>query len=138
MLKRARHEKEEYMENLQAFGNPVGEYHVGSGNGESGSALEEDIAEDMDTEESLHITKPDDTSTSDAHPLLFFFDCETTGFRIYNDHITEIAAKVIDDKLYAERVSELESEVVLVENAFHYITEKRYLAGCTKNDKRSI
>ena len=68
---------------------------MGGGDGESGSALEEDVAEDMDTEESLHITQPDDTSTADAHPLLFFFDCETTGLSIYNDHITEIAAKVI-------------------------------------------
>ena len=82
------------MENLRAFGNPVGEY-VGDGNGESGSTLEEDVGKELDNEESLYVTQPDDTSTADAHPLLFFFDCETTSFSIYNDHITEIAAKVI-------------------------------------------
>lgn len=27
--------------------------------------------------------------------LLFIYDCETTGLSIYNDHITQIAAKVI-------------------------------------------
>lgn len=31
----------------------------------------------------------------DGHPLLFFYDCETTGFSVYNEHITEIAAKVV-------------------------------------------
>ena len=28
-------------------------------------------------------------------PLLVLFDCETTGFSIYNDHIIDIGAKVI-------------------------------------------
>ena len=28
-------------------------------------------------------------------PLLFLYDCETTGLSIYNDHITDIASKVI-------------------------------------------
>ena len=27
-------------------------------------------------------------SSDDAHPLLIFYDCETTGLSIYNDHIT--------------------------------------------------
>ena len=31
----------------------------------------------------------------DAQPLLIFYDCETTGFSIYNDHITDIGAKVV-------------------------------------------
>ena len=48
----------------------------------------------MDAEPSLDITPADDT-TADAHPLLFFFDCETTGFSILSDHIMEIAAKVV-------------------------------------------
>ncbi len=33
--------------------------------------------------------------SSDAEPLLFLYDCETTGLSDYNDHITDIAAKVI-------------------------------------------
>ena len=36
-------------------------------------------------------------STADAHPLLVFFDIETTGLSIYNECITEIAAKVVGD-----------------------------------------
>lgn len=38
----------------------------------------------------------DDTTTFSKHPLLFFFDVETTGLVIYNDFIIDIAAKVID------------------------------------------
>ena len=34
-------------------------------------------------------------SSDYAHPLLFLFDCETTGLSIYTDHITDIEAKVI-------------------------------------------
>ena len=30
-----------------------------------------------------------------ARPLLIFYDCETTGLNIYNEHVTELAAKVI-------------------------------------------
>ena len=36
-------------------------------------------------------------SGTDAHPLLVFFDIETTGLSIYEDHITEIAAKVVGE-----------------------------------------
>ena len=31
-----------------------------------------------------------------------------------------------------------DNEVALVEKAYFYLTEKRYAAGCTKNEKRSI
>ena len=41
----------------------------------------------------------DDTTTDDnreqTNPVLFLYDCEATGFSIYDDHITEIAAKVV-------------------------------------------
>ena len=33
--------------------------------------------------------------SSDALPLLFFFDCESTGGSMYNDHIIEVGAKVV-------------------------------------------
>lgn len=34
-------------------------------------------------------------SSDNAHPLLIFYDCETTGLSIYDDHLTDIAAKVV-------------------------------------------
>ena len=34
-------------------------------------------------------------SCEQAHPLLFIYDCEATGLSIYDDHITETAAKVV-------------------------------------------
>ena len=72
----------------------VGDY-VGNGNGDSEEAEVDDGDEvSMETEPSHVITELEDT-IADAHPLLFFFDCETTGFSIYSDHITEIAAKVV-------------------------------------------
>ena len=32
-----------------------------------------------------------DVAPSDSESLLFFYDCETTGGRLHNDHIMEIA-----------------------------------------------
>ena len=37
-----------------------------------------------------------EVSSDHALPLLFLYDCETTGLSIYNDHIIEIAAEVVD------------------------------------------
>lgn len=34
-------------------------------------------------------------ASSEAHPLLFLYDCQTTGFSIYNEHIIEMAARVV-------------------------------------------
>ena len=99
-MKKARYEQEKVlMETLRGLGNAVGEY-IGDGQGESGSdaqaaqaaALVDENAEPgvddqlIDEEEDL---------SDNPHPLLFFYDCETTGFSIYDDHITEIAAKVV-------------------------------------------
>ncbi len=44
-----------------------------------------------DTEE----VENDEEVTSDLEPLFILYDCETTGLSIYNDHITDITAKVI-------------------------------------------
>ena len=39
--------------------------------------------------------QPDEAeSNGDGFPLLFIYDCETTGLGIYTEHITEIAAKI--------------------------------------------
>ena len=35
-----------------------------------------------------------ESSSENARPLLFFYDSEATGYSVYNDCITEIAAKV--------------------------------------------
>ena len=44
------------------------------------------------------LTEEDGEGSSEnaARPLLFFFDTETTGLNIYQDHIIELAAKVIE------------------------------------------
>ena len=36
-----------------------------------------------------------DAPPSDELPLLFFFDCESTGGSMYNDHIIEVSVKVV-------------------------------------------
>ena len=41
--------------------------------------------------EDINISK----GAGDSQPLLAFFDCETTGFSIYNDHITDLGVKVV-------------------------------------------
>ena len=79
------------MEHLRTLGQAVGMYS-GDGQGEM-----EDPETSGDTEpgvddQSLEITIED--SSDNANHLLFFFDYETTGFSIYDDHLTEVAAKV--------------------------------------------
>ena len=78
------------MERLKGIGHAVGEYK-GDGQGET---------EDPDTCQNFTVAEPDvdehledenEDSSDDAHPLWFFFDCETTGFSIYNEHVVELA-----------------------------------------------
>ncbi len=85
------------MESIRGLGNITGDY-VGDGQGDCVSLASErneaDISQDImdkDTEENEH----DEEVTNDSEPLFFLYDCETTGLSIYNDHITDIAAKVI-------------------------------------------
>ena len=96
--KSTRHEKERaYMEQLRCAGATVGEY-VGNGQGETERTDTEDKCdEDAEPEVDDHHECDDasEGSSDDAHPLLFFYDCETTGFSVYSEHITEIAAKVV-------------------------------------------
>ncbi len=85
------------MATLRGMGSAVGEY-VGDGQGESSTT------EALTTSVDIDDAKPglDDQSQNDevvssdnANPLLIFYDCETTRLSIYNDHITDIGAKVV-------------------------------------------
>jgi len=97
------------METLHDLGHAVGEY-VGGGQGDASSnddgEMENSDAEveltgsqgdnDDDTNPDASDGQEEQEDSSDlAHPLMFFFDCEATGLSIYDDHITEIAAKVV-------------------------------------------
>ena len=79
------------MEQLRSVGHAVGEY-VGNGQGDTEST--EPISDDPVVDEGLD-EEEDEDSTDNANPLLFFYDCETTRLSIYDEHITEVAAKVI-------------------------------------------
>ena len=96
--KTTRHEKEKaYMQQLQCAGATVGEY-VGNGQGETEHTETKDGGdEDAEPVVDDHHECEDTSvgSSDDANPLLIFYDCETTGFSIYCEHITEIAAKVV-------------------------------------------
>ena len=50
-------------------------------------------AAEMDDGDQHDVNNVIEDSSGDAYPLLFFYDCETTGFSVYDKHITEIAAK---------------------------------------------
>lgn len=81
---------------LQGLGSAIGEY-VGDGQGE----LESDsVAQAMDVDDSRlvneHSLEQHEDGTDNAHPLIILYDCETTGLSIYNDHIIEMAAEVVD------------------------------------------
>ena len=96
--KSTRHEKEKtYMEQLRSAGATVSEY-VGNGQGETERTDTDDKC-DEDTEpvvdDSPDCDDDDDRRSDSSHPLLLFYDCETTGFSVYSEHITEIAAKVV-------------------------------------------
>ncbi len=49
------------------------------------------MAEEVDDDEQSSTLE----DIENQQPLLALFDCETTGFSIYNDHIIDIGAKVI-------------------------------------------
>ena len=80
------------MNSLAGLGEAVGEY---SGHGQGEQEDPTQVIEDgvSDDEDSMDI----DSETIDANPVHIFFDIETTGLSIYNDHITEIGAKVVGE-----------------------------------------
>lgn len=91
---------------LRAVGCTTAEYVGSSGTAEATSSTVEDEVDneedqpsgyegdennaDESEEVSADVDRP-----SDELPLLFFFDCESTGGSMYTDHIVEVGAKVI-------------------------------------------
>lgn len=95
--KKMRHEEEKrFMANLQDVGHATGEYvGDGWGDGENEVDMEEPPERGAESDGDEGLKDEDKDSTDEAHPLLFFYDCEATGFSVYSDNITEIAAKVV-------------------------------------------
>ncbi len=86
------------METIRGMGSAVGEY-VGGGQGEL-STMEALTSVDVEIEAAEpglddQSQNNEEVSSDDAHPLLIFHDCETTGLSIYNEHITDVGAKVV-------------------------------------------
>lgn len=82
------------MERLKVLGHTVGEY-VGDGQGEREDTCTDDHTDADQVPEDEDNEAENDDSSDDAHPLLFLYDCETSGLSIYNEHIVEIAAMVV-------------------------------------------
>ena len=83
------------MNSLAGLGEAVGEYSGhGQGEQEDPTQLDQDGA--SDDEDSME-TCDTNSETIDTKPVHIFFDIETTGLSIYNDHITEIGAKVVGE-----------------------------------------
>lgn len=92
--KKKRYEEEKaYMERLRGAGCSVGEY-VGDGQGESATVGASPGVDHFEEEEDDNDDVNNDGS-GNCHPLLIFYDCEATGLSIYEDHITDIGAKVV-------------------------------------------
>ena len=84
------------MESLRDVGNVMGDY-AGDGQGDVQATVSVGM-ESGDADAGVVYEQPVDLEeevSTDAEPLLFLYDCETTGLSIYNDHITDIASKVI-------------------------------------------
>lgn len=89
------------MENIRGAGCAVGEY-VGGGQGNSESVAQElayldgvGVVDAMLGDDDDDQTEEEEDSSDDSRPLLIFYDVETTGFSVYNEHITDIAAQVV-------------------------------------------
>ena len=96
--------EKEHMITLRAVGCATAEYVGSSGTIEATSSTiieEKDVIDDDDQpfEDENNINECDEISAkvdglpSDELPMLFFFDCESTGGSMYNDHIIEASAK---------------------------------------------
>ena len=94
------------METLRGLGSAVGEY-IGDGQGESSTVEPPLTSADIDIVDAEsgvddQSQNDEEVSSDNANPLLIFYDCETTGFSIYNDHITDVAAKVVSSPVSLE------------------------------------
>jgi len=87
------------MAQLTEAGCSQGEY-VGNGRGEEEATASVAVTEDdqADVEHNYQCQDATDVECDVNHtkPLSILYDCETTGLSIYRDHITEIAAKVVN------------------------------------------
>ena len=91
-----RHEEEKnHMATLQAVGISVSHYTGHSAKDDDNSISDEQNIDqaDMDTS-SPSFEDISDAIPDDSEPLLFFYDCETTGGSFHNDHIMEVASVV--------------------------------------------
>lgn len=94
------------MEKIRGAGCVVGEY---AGNGQGEKENEPENAAEKSSSPSTDLDfgdfgavdgdwlfeEPHEDEMDNDGSLLIFYDCETTGFSIYSDHITDIAAKVV-------------------------------------------
>ena len=99
--------KKEHMITLRAVGCTTAEYVGSSGTAgaTSSTAVEErdevvdeedqPFGDDNNTDECEEVSPNVDGPSSDELPLLFFFDCESTGGSMYTDHMIEVGAKVV-------------------------------------------
>ena len=99
--------EKEHMITLRAVGCTTAEYVGSSGTAEvtSSTAIEErdkvvdeedqPFRDENNTDEQEEVSADVDKPSSDELPLLFFFDCESTGGSMYSDHIIEVGAKVV-------------------------------------------
>ncbi len=95
------------MQTLRGMGSAVGEY-MGGGHGESSTADTQPTSVDIDVDDAEpelddQVENDEGVSSENANPLLIFYDCETTGFSIYNDHITDVAAKIVSPPVPVEQ-----------------------------------
>ncbi len=76
-------------------GCTVGEYVGDDGQGETESVVAQSHVEEIDEVGDSGDEQSTTDDNEDQQPLLILYDCETTGFSIYTDHIIDIASKVI-------------------------------------------
>ena len=96
------------MERLRGLGHAVGEY-MGDGQGEKEDPEEEEHCSEGAEVDTVPDSEPDEDhedanedTSDDAHPLFFLYDCATSGLSIYNEHIVEVAAKVVGGSSFCQ------------------------------------
>ena len=75
-----------------------GKCYVGDGQGDSEHDTQAIVSADLNSVDADGGVVEDqslDDEEDITEPLLFVYDCETTGLSVYDDHITDIAAMVV-------------------------------------------